>query len=359
MNPRVTLAAMILSVGSLLTTPLEGATTRIAVIVLTEEGEPLQGLLVSAVVEGRPIADGATNADGTAKLSFESPAGVSSVEIRHGFARESSFSATEQIRLSESTERLKRSYHLDPAHRIELSPDKNEYELRVTAWPSVSVSARCVDAEHMPLSAWRLHGPPHSAFGYAERGAVIPLRGVRKGQPCVVAATGRVNGYSVVKSMALDAKQTLADVDLGDVVLASPAGGVPIAPEVGGDKAARSIPGYWPGVTFVANDGKFISTFQAGKGMSTPPSDGVIALQSSKEWAPKLPPGEYFVVPGYFVYNADQAIVLQMLSKEIDLSKSDIPRVIVREFDANTFAIDLAKAHEAIQRAAASNGISP
>ncbi|MFO0829178.1 MAG: hypothetical protein U0572_13645 [Phycisphaerales bacterium] len=115
----------------------------------------------------------------------------------------------------------------------------------------------------------------------------------------------------------------------------------------------------WPGVTFVANDGKFISTFQAGKGMSTPPSDGVIALQSSKEWAPKLPPGEYFVVPGYFVYNADQAIVLQMLSKEIDLSKSDIPRVIVREFDANTFAIDLAKAHEAIQRAAASNGISP
>ena len=57
------------------------------------------------------------------------------------------------------------------------------------------------------------------------------------------------------------------------------------------------------------------------------------------------------------MYDELQAIVMRLLAKGVDLSKSDIPRISVREGAPNDDVVDLVKCHEAILRLAAREGV--
>lgn len=340
------------------------AVVRLAVTVRTEDGKPLQGSLFRALVDGRGpgLIDGATDASGSATLAVEVPPGASYIEIRHGFASPSTIAPAVQMRFSEVSTENTIKYHFEPSYRVSLTPNQLDYDLNITAWPAVSATASFVDQQHRPLASGTLLGPPMTWPGGWDRGGSRPLRALRKSAVADLAALARIGVYLVVKPIHLEASLTSSDVDLGAVVFGEPPAGVVIGTKLVGDRALRSLGvqlSPLPGMTVVSLDGKLIATFRASGIGASGTDDAPMELGSSERWQPVLPPGEYFVVPGFFTYDETQAIVMRLLAKGVDLSKSDIPCINVREGAPNDDVVDLVKCHEAILRLAAREGAVP
>jgi hypothetical protein len=364
MTLRSALTAMLLSVFILsIAGVANAAVTRVTVSVKTETGQPVQGSLFRALVDGQEpsLIDAATDAAGSATLTFEVPPGASFIEVRHGFSSPSTIAREDQTKASElSTENTIR-YHFDSSYRVPLASNQSSYDLHITAWPAVSATASFVDSENRPL-AGTLFGPPVSWPGGWNPREARPLRGLRKGAASDVAAVAYVGPILVVKLVHLEADRTKGDIDLGAIRFDQPTTGAAIATKLVGDRSLRASGarvGPMPGMTAISTDGRLIATFRAGHASPDSAGDAPLDLLSSEHWKPVLPPGEYVVVPGYFLYSELQAMVVRLLARGVDLSKSDIPRINVREGAANDEVVDLVKCHEAIVRLAAREGVVP
>ena len=344
-------------------TSASSAVVRITVTVSTEDGKRLQGCLLRALVDGRSpgVIDGVTDANGSVVLAVDLPPEASFVEIRHGFSSPSTISRADQLRISKVSTQHGIDYHFDASHRVSLVPRQFDYELSITAWTAVTVTATFVDRQGRQCSG-TLYGPPMTWPGGWSRGQSHPLRALRKGAAADLAAGVSVGGYRVVKPIHLDASRTSSDVDLGAVVFDEPPAGVAIRTKLVNDQALMSSGvrlSVLYGMTVISSDGKLIASFRAvgTDANGAPVGDAPMELDSSERWQPVLPPGEYFVVPRFFMYDELQAIVMRLLAKGVDLSKSDIPRITVREGAPNDDVVDLVKCREAILRLAAREGL--
>lgn len=298
-------AAAVMS-GAMAATPV-----RVEVTVQTDTGEPLSGVLVALLAGGQRIRDAATDVKGAAILEADIPDDETSVEIGHGFANPSSFPATQdQVDLSKRLTALKNTYHLSRAHTIKLHAGQQDYSLTITAWPAIEVRAVIVDSHERPLRG-RLLGPAVGGFGWSDRGAASPLRGVRKGAPALLVATAFPSPPAAsLVPIFLNAEQTSANVDLGSVTVPPLPTGVPIHVTISNDPELRkthALQYYWPGLTFVALNGSIIVSYEAFGGTTRPIVDGDIVPLEDRAGQPFLPPGEYYVAPGCQLYNEDQA----------------------------------------------------
>lgn len=320
---------------------------RVTLTLEDPEGSGLAGAMVALAADDVCLVDSITDADGKATLE----AVIDSrqlIDIRHAFARPSSLSNQDQIAATKRLAELRESYHLVYSHRLDILPDKTNYDMVLTAWPGVDVRAVIID-EKRQVQDGLIFGPPLSLLGSIEHGRTKPLRSIRKGHACTIAVCSYVSWpATIIRPIQLDENRTTRDVDLGEVQIARLSNTVPVDIAIVGELDGVGNR-YLPGVTLVSMDAAMIVSYRALP--QTKDSGGVTRLLADASGSVLVPPGEFYVVPGAFSYTEDQIDVISALLEGKNLHDSPIPRICIDAHGANEFGINVRETHEAIRSA--------
>lgn len=337
---------------------------RVTITAQDSAGRGLSGVVLGVALTTDllrpPVVDALTDDDGRATLKVVVPELQEVIEIRHGFAKPDLHDKRQRAAIQRFYE-LQQMYDLPIVHSITLDPSTDEYELTITAWPGIDVTARVVDEHGQPHDCW-IWGPP-SAPGYVSKGQSKPLRPVRQGAPALIFVASNLSSLAtIVRPVQLDSEQTRVNVDLGEIRIDNLNGAVQFKMCL---RYPAAIPkGSFPpmgGATFVSSDGSLIASY---RGFPYPPGSDVICLvDPSQDLYPSLPPGVYYVVPEWFHAIDDQVDLISASLESSDyeanpvtamlatkeLRDSDIPKIVITEGGTNRFEINVSDAHEAIR----------
>ncbi len=186
-------------------------------------------------------------------------------------------------------------------------------------------------------------GPPLAGLANAigERQFTIQ---VRRG----VASTLHVMSNNFLIPVDITAEETeMGNVWLGTIALPDLERTADIDITLLNSRALRqtNIRRYQPGVTLIEVSGTVVLTFRSWPDKD----DSPVHLFSKPGAFFKVPPGEYFVLPGWFFRSEDQVRLIDMVRNGSDLRHSGLPLFTVENGKINQLQLDAVRAYETIQ----------
>jgi len=357
-----------LLIAMLLATPLHSGRAEIgdrevcvSVRVRASSGEDLAGVIVALAdgPESPVLVDAVTDALGVAVLTASVKSSVTAAHVRWMAAPDGRSvlgdAYERQIALLHHSS-LQTRHHLPRSRAVMLQPGVETYAIEIVARPTICVHARAIDENGAPVRAVIYGGDSRTWPSGVLDKLGRPLCGVAQGVAAIVAvATPDERFVRVGVPIALDAAMTADDVDIGSVTIPSLSDSVSIDVELRGIVSERSSSTWQSlsGATFVAERGDLIISFPTelrGRLPTTGP-DFQLALIGGGEGPPALPPGRYYLAPGWFCGTEDQENLITLILAGADLSQSSVVSIDVGFGPRAALSVDVIEASSAIRSA--------
>ncbi len=339
------LSAFVALSSSLLAQGACAQTTRhitVNATVQTSTGQPLENVPVMFLEPSdRPVAK--TNAQGLATLQGDITQSASEITVDvfgGGDDRLGSFS--EQLTLTRSMKTLFEQYWFDSYTSVSLVAGQTECSVTITAWPTVQVSGTIVNQENEPMPELLLKADFSAALGGTNAVGVFTLAGVRQGTETQLFILR--HGFSVIP-IRVPASQTQSNTNLGQITL-------PTFATTAQFRATLTNLGPWGqtqesrlvgGLTLVAADGSILFTELAA------PFGGPQTSRRLRTDPLSLPPGDYYIAPGFFAAGRVQVALVRACEQGMDLTATGIPKVTLVEGQTVDATVDLLAAYNAIR----------
>jgi len=243
-----------------------------------------------------------------------------------------------------------RTFSFQTEYAVDIVPGRAQYDIAMIGHDAIAVTCRVTNQPQFPTQVTaEVRGV--ASVGMFPPGEPFTLHGVRKG-----AAAELFFGMegAVIHSVRLSAQQTLADIDLGDVAIPSPAGTAVV------DLTAENFLNQWTRggmeplgryVTLIRADGGLILAYPINRSNGKVVAD-VDTVQPMVP--PSLPPGTYYISPGIFGGRLQLRLLDALRAgQQAALDAHNVPKVTAVADQTVTLTFDAAQARDNIMAATA------
>lgn len=308
------------------------------------------------------MAYGETDRNGMVTLHAEVPNHVqylfvgASVEKREG-GRTRGWN--QQLEIIRRVQRLERTHSLpigrEPAitRRITVKDDRMPVRFDLVTMPAVVIQGRVVDSvrQEPTKGAWLYIKSHRQSMNRSSDTGEFEILGVPKGLDNEIfavvqseIASRRIHGANLEHDLRID-DWRLPEKPDGTIINVRMKG----TPDLSRDRLREGRGASLSrGATFISADGAHAHTY-------TEVDDGVIALGDLQTAPATLPPGEYFVAPGYFQARDIQCALWDAIRAGIDVESFGVAKLVVgEEAAAERMTIDAIALAKAIRKIMAS-----
>ncbi len=317
-------------------------TVTIDVTVATEQGAPLEGMLITAFGDAGQWTAEVTGSDGVVSLQIERPSTYQSIVLALAPPDFNSVSpemyAEQEMRLLE----LMGLFWFRGVYVIDLIDGQAMYDANITAFEAVSVRGRLVYQGQPLFGAMALLGSLWDAESDRDTGEFV-IGGVQLGTPALIFIS---RGYGQEEFHAFDATQTMTDIDMGDVEL---------NPAVNDSRLDLDIT-QWdmldlrgrsraPSVTLVRDDGTYAISLKLD-------TAGRACLFRTSVEPLSIPAGTYYISPGPVGPDPVSTRLINLVRDGVvDLDAAGLPKLTAIAGQVTTIQVDAPTAEAAIMNA--------
>lgn len=315
----------------------------VRITVVTTASEPLAGVPVRASISDATHAYGRTDEAGRAAIPISMGAEVGEVTV--AVAPNLDAPALQRV---EEYERAISAYNFPFETRAPVPVAATEASVQITARPALTLAGRVVNGDGHPIRAIVISNGPYWPGQTGENGR-FEIGGVpatERSELFVLADSTPT--LSVIHRVPVS--PPVQGNDLGEIVIKHPLPeSIVTVLATSGEKWLPS--GSVGSAVLVSESGSTVLAIQLWGGNPADDHPGVAAEVRQRN-THELPPGTYYMSPGYFVgTKARHLKLIAMARAKADLASTSIPRLTVAPGQVTEFKFDLAAAIAAIEAA--------
>jgi hypothetical protein len=304
-----------------------------------ENGEAIAGVPIRAMLRGNGALS-KTNASGDVSLVGEVDTSATSCLVCLT-AKSPEQGVLDQLNDRDRFDEVTTQSAFRQYYKVALIATEDTYLVQIVGYPAITVSGRFVDQAGGPLDCevTRLDSPTSLD---ADTDGLFSVGGVRRSTATELLCQSPNDGS--YKAVQLSASQTLADIQLGDVVIPPLGGTVSIQVTMTNrDNLVRNLSAKRAFVSFVSSDGQVIAEYPLD-------SDGLAKPWAEETGLPQLPPGTYYVVPGPVQPNRTGAKLIGLIRshRQIELDAAGAVKLIASTGSTTVLTFDAVAAETAI-----------